>query len=184
MRINCVFSSTYSIDPGVDIDELKSVGSTWGSWKSWRSCSTDNVICHDYGKAKELLTRNFQFGCNFYLPREHFVNLGRPPNVKLYDGEFRQEVVEIEDIIALNLVSKSSDIILLFGFDLSAHPPVADRFEQHRVQNRLGLLRSAIVSDPGVQWVLVDHPKKIDKAYAEITNLACDVMKNVLQLLK
>ena len=86
MNIAWIVSSDYSLDPNIDIDDIKSVGPIWGSWRAWRSCAVDNVICDDASKAKELLARAFQAVCNFYLPRRHYQVLNRPQGAQWYDG--------------------------------------------------------------------------------------------------
>lgn len=183
MRINWVFAASCEIDPTVDINLVKNIGATWGSWKSWRSCETDNVVCNDLAKAKELLKRAFQAVCNFYVPRGYYEDLGRPVGLKLYDGQFAEQVNDIEDIISLHLVAGISDIVLLKGFDLRKPVPTNDRFEQHKIQNRLGMIRSVTQKYPEVQWVLVDHPGELDKGFQNLPNLTCDKLENVIQLL-
>lgn len=184
MRICWVFASDYTLDPGVDADQIKNIGSTWGGWKTWRPCATDNVICDDLPKARELLKRAFQAVCNFYIPRRYYQDLGRPMGLKFYDGTFDLEMDDPEDVIALHLVAKSSDIVLLAGFDLGRPVPKPDRFETHKIQNRLGMIRTVIQDNPTVQWVLIDHEGDLDKAFREIPNLTCDSMGNALQLLE
>lgn len=183
MRINWIYSSNYSPPLTIDLDVIKSVGPSWGSWKSWRACGTDNVICHDLAQGKALIQRNFQTMCNFYVPRGSYQDLNRPTGVKLYDGDFREEVDDLEDIIAMHLAVSMSDIVLLVGFNFGKKEPLADKFKQHRQQNRFGLTRQVIANNPTVQWVLVDHPTQIDKSYSELTNLTCDNIDNVLKLL-
>ena len=183
MRTNWVFSAKHSIGPEHDINTIKNIGATWGSWKSWRACGTDNVICHDHAKAQELLQRAFQSICNFYIPKKHYQDLGRPMGVRLYEGDFAEAVDDLEDIIAMYLVSGISDLVLLSGFNLSTPGPVSDRLAQHRIQNRMGLFYRIISASPKVQWVLVDHPGEIDQAYSKLPNLTCDKMQNVLKLL-
>ena len=183
MRISWVYSGGYSLDPSVDVNSVKQIGSTWGSWKTWRSCSTDNVICDDLAKNRELLKRAFQAVCNFWVPRRSYQDLARPMGVKFYDGNFDLEMQDIEDVIAMHLVSRSSDIVLLVGFDLSRPDPVEDRFEKHKIQNRLGSIRSVINDNPAVQWVLIDHERELDLAFQTLPNLTCDSMQNALQLL-
>lgn len=184
MRINWIYSATYNPEPEVDIESIKQTGPSWGSWRSWRACNTDNVICHNRPKAIDLVDREFYKNCNFYIPRKHFQEIGRPLGVKFYDGDFLELVDDLEDIVAMHLVASKSDIVLLAGFDLSTQNTPQDRFVQHRLKNRLGLMRSAFVNNPEIQWVLVDHPKEVDKAFSDLSNLTCDVMKNVLNLLK
>lgn len=183
MRINWVMASDYQLDPAVNADILKNVGPIWGSWRTWRNCATDNVICHDPSKAVDLIKRNFQKNCNFYIPESSLQIAGRPAGVHAYGGKFLHEVDNIEDIIALNLASAQSDIVIMMGFDLTTSIDTADKFEVHKRKNYLGLIRSLISTQPEIQWVLVDYDKKLDKSFKSIPNLTCDKFDNVLQLL-
>jgi hypothetical protein len=183
MRINWVFSEGYQLDPTIEIEMIKTVGPSWGSWRTWRACGTDNVICHDVTKARELLQRAFHAVCNFYLPAKNFADLGRPAHVQLYDGDYNQEVISIEDIISVHLAASQSDLVLLAGFNLSKPEVPADRFQRHRVANYHGLLRSAMASNVQTQWVVLDHAQDLDESYAKLSNLTCDSMQNALQLL-
>lgn len=183
MRINWVFAEGYQLDPAVDVESIKAVGPSWGSWRTWRACGTDNVVCHDVVKARELLQRAFHAVCNFYLPKKSFADLGRPGRVQLYDGDYTQEVISIEDIISVHLAAAQSDLVLLVGFDLSTTELPADRFQQHRIKNYHGLLRSAMSTNAQTQWVMIDHQPNLDPAYAKLPNLTCDSMQNALQLL-
>lgn len=183
MRVNWAVAKGYTIDPTVNVDKIKSIGPMWGSWQTWRSCATDNVICHSSSKARELLDRAFQAVCNFYVPRSEYEFLQRPVGVKLYEGSYREEVDDIEDIVALHLAGAVSDIVLMLGYDLGVLPDTEDRLERHRLTNRHGLMRSAIAGSAQTQWVAVDHHRNLDKAYQTITNLTCDTMESVLQLL-
>lgn len=183
MRVNWAVSRGYNLDPTVDIDRIKSVGPLWGSWQTWRACSTDNVICHSGAKARELLDRAFQAVCNFYVPRSEYEFLQRPIGVKLYEGSYHQELEDIEDIVALHLCAAVSDIVLLLGYDLGSLPETEDKLARHRMINRHGLIRSAIAGSAQTQWVAIDHPRDLDKAYQTLPNLTCDSMTSVLQLL-
>ncbi len=183
MNVSWIFNSLYHLDPTQDIETIKNIGATWGSWKTWRSCGTDNVICDDVIKCRELLKRQFQKECNFYIPKRYFQDLGRPVGVKFYEGEFTEQMDFVEDIISMQLVSGVSDIVLLMGFDLSKPPATNDQFLRHKIQNRLGLIRSTIVNNSQIQWVLVDHDNDLDKGFQNIPNLTCDKMENVIQLL-
>ena len=182
MRINWIVASDMVLDPAISADDLKTVGPIWGSWKSWRGCGNDNVICHDVIKAKQLLTRAFQAVCNLYLPRKYYRDLERPSGAKWYDGDFNQEVQDIEDVIAMHLASESSDLVLLLGFDLSS-PRIEDAMRTHRLINRLALIRQIMVSNPDIQWVLIDHAHDMDPAFDNLTNLTRDQFENVLKLL-
>lgn len=183
MRVNVVYAATTpALDAGVK-ERIKKIGPAWGSWKTWTACQTDNVICHDLAKARELCHRAIQAVCNFYLPEKFFQPLNRPQGVQFYQGDFQQEAHDLEDVIALHLVADRSDLVLLFGFDLSTPVQSSDRMENHRITNRMGLLRQILASTADVQWVLVDPVGEIDSAFGSISNLTCDTLHNVLQLL-
>lgn len=183
IRVNWVFGSHYQVDPSWDLDEMKSVGPFWGSWRTWRSCGTDNVICHDFSKCRELIQRQFQDNCNFYIPSHHYQGLGRPPNVTIYHGDFTAEVDHIEDIVACHLASDHCDIMLIVGFDLAQNEPTQDRYQNHKRHNHLSLMRSIILGKSAVQWVVLDHAKKFDDRFQNLPNLTCDTIANVLKLL-
>jgi hypothetical protein len=183
MQINWVFQSEYCIDPTWDPNAMKSVGPFWGSWRTWRSCATDNVICHDFAKAQELVHRGFQTQCNFHVPNRHFAALGRPTDLILYDGDFEREIDDIEDIVACHLASAQSEIVLLLGFDLTQPNDTLDRLQNHKNQNRLALLHGVMRSSDPVQWVAVDHPGSLEDRFRNLTNLTCDTIENVLKLL-
>jgi hypothetical protein len=182
MRINWVIATGHQFDPTVDVETLKQIGPIWGSWATWRGCATDNVICHNTAKAKELIKRKFQDGCNFYIPEKHYQELNRPTPVKLYGGAFEEQVTHIDDIISLHLATETSDLVLLVGFNFSEIVNPGDRFELHKIKNYYGLIHS-LVATSSVQFVLLDHAAELDKSYRDLTNLTCDTMENVLQLL-
>jgi hypothetical protein len=183
MRVNWAVAAGWRLDPAVNVNHIKGIGPMWGSWQTWRDCGTDNVICHSGAKARELLDRAFQAVCNFYVPRSEYEFLQRPVGVKLYEGQYQQEVDGIEDVIVLHLCAACSDIVLLLGYDLSSLPETTDRLAQHRLVNRHGLIRSVIAGSPKTQWVAIDHGRDLDRAYQDLPNLTCDSMTSVLQLL-
>lgn len=183
MRINWVFAASWVPDVTIDMNGAKNIGPSWGSWKSWRACGNDNVICHDRGRAQELLNRAFQAVCNFYVPRKYYQDLGRPLGVKLYDGDYLEETNDLEDIIAMHLAAANSDIVLLAGFELIKPAVSEDQFEMHKIRNRLGLIRQVISSHPNAQWVVIDHIGEMDQAFSNLPNLTCDSVENVLKLL-
>lgn len=182
VKISWVVAADHSLDPTVNVEQIKAVGPIWGSWRTWRGCGTDNVICHQQQKGRELLDRAFQAVCNFYIPRTLYESLSRPVGVRLYDGDFDRELDNIEDIVALHLAAASSDIVLLLGFDWTLPENVTDRFDKHKITNRHGLMRSAIAGRIQTQWVAIDCDQ-MDKSYQDLANLTCDTMQNALQLL-
>ena len=116
MEISWVLSEDYN-DPIVKSEQLKDIGSTWGSWKTWRSWSTDNVLCADNTKAQDLIKRAFHSVCNFYIPQKSYIFLNRPTGVKVFEGDFPDDFTKQEDVIAIHLCSQS-ELVLCMGFDL------------------------------------------------------------------
>jgi hypothetical protein len=182
MNIAWVLADGVALDPLLDMNILKNVGSCWGSWQTWRACQTDNVICNDPVKANDLITRKFQQTCNFYIPNSTFQQLGRPEIVRVYEGEFTHDVDHQDEIVAMHLASSSSDIVLLLGFDFAEQAVNPDRLQQHRAQNYRGLIRQAIKDNDHVQWLVVDHVGKIGPDLSILENLSQDTMSNVLAL--
>lgn len=175
MNISWVIAEGYQFDPLVDLNTIKDIGPIWGSWSTWRGCGTDNVICNDKDKAIGLIDRKFNEGCNFYVPDSVYQTLNNPTLVQRYGGEFQHDMEHTDDIVALNLASINSDIVLMLGFNLTNLVPSK--------QHYYGYALSAIKRDPNIQWVLIDHPAELDKNFQDLTNLTCDTLGNVLQLL-
>ena len=182
MNISWVLADSVLLDPTLDPADLKRVGPIWGSWRTWRACQTDNVICHDMQKAADLVKRQFQNNCNFYLPNSVHASLDRPDGVRLYEGDFVHDVDRQEEIVALHLAASTSDIVLLLGFDLTPLPTDTDRLLTHRAQHHRNLLRQAMVNYDQVQWVVVDHLGNLDPKLANLDNILLDTMQTVLNM--
>ena len=182
MNIAWVLADSATFDPDIEIERLKKIGSFWGSWRTWRGCQTDNVICNDYAKVTDLLKRNFQQKCNFYLPKQYYQSLNRPDRVRLYEGTFVHDVDNQDEIVAMHLAASNNDIVLLLGFDLSEPNTNTDKLLEHRARNYRGLVRQVIKDNSHVQWVLVDHAGSIMKDLTDLENLVIDNMKSVLSL--
>lgn len=184
MNIQWVLADTLILDPMVDLDRMKCGGAFWGSWKTWRACKTDNVICHDMNKAQELIKREFQHTCNFYIPNSTYLSLNRPTGVRLYEGDFMgNNVTNQDEIVAMNLAASISDVVLLLGFDFSETPPLSDKLEDVKAKHYRGLVYQAIKSRPDVQWILVDHVNEIRTELSSLPNLGKDTFDNVLAIL-
>jgi hypothetical protein len=184
VNINWVLADELSLAPGIDLDQLKSAGSFWGSWKTWRAYTTDNVVCHDRTKAQELIKRNFQTECNLYIPNSSYTIFGRPQGVKVYEGDFMgHEVYNQDELVALNLVATASDVVLLLGFDWSNKEPLENKIEEICARNYRGLVEQAIKSRPAVQWVVIDHPGELRSDLAQLDNVSTDTLDNVLAFL-
>jgi hypothetical protein len=182
MNISWVLADSATADPAVDIAKLKQLGSFWGSWRTWRAWQTDNVICYDQSKADELIKRNFQNNCNFYIPNSVYTSLDRPDNVRLYEGEFVHDVDRQEEIVAIHLAATTSDIVLLYGFDLTELKPNPDRLLSHKAHHHRNHIRQAIKDFDQVQWVVVDHAGKLDPNLANLSNVVTDNLEIVLAL--
>jgi len=181
MRVCWVIADTFD-DPLIEPTRLANIGSTWGSWRTWRAWNTDNVLCNDANKAQDLIKRAFQAVCNLYIPKKAYVELQRPVGIKLYEGEFPTEFDAVEDIVAMHLVSSSSDLVLLLGFDLT-EPDTSDAYEKHKRKNYLAAFAAAVRMYPETQWVVLDHPDQFANNLSDLENITCDTYENVLQLL-
>jgi hypothetical protein len=182
MNISWVLADSTIADPTLEINELKNLGAFWGSWRTWRAFQTDNVICHDQRKADELVKREFQKNCNFYIPNSIYASIGRPQGVRLYEGAFVHDVDHEEEIVAMHLAATTSEIVLLFGFDLTELPSTSDRLIAHRAQHRRNHIHQAIKQYDQIQWVVVDHVEELDPALTKLPNLVTDTMQAVLAL--
>lgn len=180
MNISWVISDTAELDPTIDLVGMKNLGSIWGSWRTWRQYQTDNVICYDMLKAVELVKRNFQKSCNFYVPNSIYADIQRPSDVRVFEGTFVHDVERQEEIVAMHLAASVSDIVLLYGFDFSAQPVNPDKLLEHRAHNYRGLTKQAIKDNPTVQWVAIDHAQDFRKDLLELTNLGKDTLSNIL----
>lgn len=182
MNISWVLADSATADPTVDIAELKRIGAFWGSWRTWRAFQTDNVICHDQKKADDLIKRNFQTNCNFYIPNSVYTSLDRPDGVRLYEGAFVHEVDHPEEIVAIHLAATTSDIVLLSGFDLTELTPDPDRLGSYRAQHHRNHIRQAIKDFGQTQWVIVDHAGELDPNLVILDNISTDTLQAVLEL--
>jgi hypothetical protein len=181
-KISWVLSDSTALDPTYDIDDLKRLGAFWGSWQTWRSCQTDNVVCHDQVKAAELIKRQFQTRCNFYMPDTVYANLDRPEGVRVYAGEFVHDVIRQEEIVALHLAATTSDIVLLLGWDLTELEKDPDRLINNQQLHHRNMIRQAFMTYNEVTWVVVDHPESIDPNIAILENVVTDTLNTVLEL--
>jgi hypothetical protein len=183
-KISWVLADTTVFDPAENLDELKRLGAFWGSWNIWRSCQIDNVVCHDQSKASELIKRNFQTRCNFYVPDSVYISLERPEGVKVYAGEFVHDVIRQEEIVALHLAATTSDIVLLYGWNLAKLDleTESDRLHANYLTHHRNMVRQAFVTYNQVTWVVVDHPEPLDPNIAQLENIVTDSLTTVLEL--
>lgn len=181
MRVSWVVSENFA-STHITPEQLKNIGSVWGSWRTWRAWHTDNVLCDDASKAQELIQRAFHSVCNFYTANKNYAQLGRPPGVNLYEGNFPGTLDRPEEIIAMHLVAEQNDLVLLLGFDLT-DKVFDDKLENHKQLNYINAFRATINTYPETQWVLIDHPEPITKKIT-LSNLTQDSFDSVMSLLK
>ena len=183
-KLSWVLADTTIFDPADDLNDFKRLGAFWGSWSIWRSCQVDNVVCHDQSKADELIKRNFQNRCNFYVPDSVYVSLERPNGVRVYAGEFVHDVIRQEEIVALHLAASTSDIVLLYGWDLTELElkKDSDRLQANQLMHHRNMVRSALESYNQTTWVIVDHTGSLDPMIAQLDNVVTDTLATVLEL--
>ena len=181
-KFSWVLADSVELDPTVELDKFKQIGPLWGSWRTWRACQTDNVICHDQTKAVDLIKRNFQTQCNFYIPDSVYVSLERPDGVRVYAGEFVHDVIRQEEIVALHLAASTNDIVLLYGWDLTELVPDEDKLLANQKLHHRNMIRQAIINYNQVTWVIVDHDAPLDPNIAKLENVVTDSLNTVLEL--
>ena len=180
MKISWVLANSTVIDPTVDIEKLKNIGPLWGSWRTWRSYNTDNVVCYTEPDVRNLIAKNFHNLCNLYIPDWLYSAVDRPPNVKLYQGEFHQTIDNPDEIVSMHLASSTSNIVLLIGFDLSPRNLDQDKLAKHKWHNYIQYFINIVKSNPDIQWVVVDHGPDIEKEVSKLSNLQFDTLPTIL----
>jgi len=183
MNICWVLADNTVLDPTLNITTLKDIGPIWGSWKTWRAYGTDNVVCHNQSQAVDLIKRDFQNTCNFYIHNDAYQFLNSPSNVRLYQGQFPDQIDNPDEIISMHLSASQNDIVLLIGFDWTKKPKLTDRLLEHRAHIYRTLVGHTIRNNPDVQWVLVDHAPDLIPDLVKLSNLTQDTFSNIVKML-
>ena len=181
MRVSWAIADNFA-DLNVDPDKLTDIGSTWGSWRTWRAWNTDNVLCCDGNKTKDLIARAFQAVCNLYIKNSHFAEAGRPMGVNLFEGEYTAEFDNQEEVITLHLLASQNDIVLLLGYNVEDCDST-DQMQKHKRTNYLNAMYSVCKMNEDVQWVFIDYPTNLPERFDDLENVTCDSFENVLELL-
>jgi len=170
----------------VSREVLTSVGPIWGPLSKWREYQSDNTVCYDLREAKKMINRAFHAVTHFYVPKNQYIDLGRPVGVRLFEGEFKDNAVaNKEDIILMNLVASNNDIVLMLGFDLTPVDeelnPVEQRYQKAYRHN----IKTIISENSNTQFVLVNYGKKtkLAKNFTDLENLTRDSIESVVDLL-
>ena len=165
------------------IGTLQDVAPTWGSCSIYNNYSIDNVICNDIKQAERLIQHNVQDSVNFYMPQEDCSTLGNPPNIKTFQGSFNDTNINFkDDIVTLNVVTATYDIILLLGFKFTKPKAKAEQLEQHKQLAYLHNIKTIIKDNKDKQFVLVNYKGKLSADLDSIENLSRDTLANVLEL--
>lgn len=177
MRCNWIIGPNTPILDINTVDRMHDVAPIWSSVTSMQPGIADNLVCHDTLTGELMLRKNYGAIYNLYVP-QCLASLGLPCRASYYQGEFDGDVSGIEDVICLHLVLPVSDIILAVGFDLSAK---SAKHDITAMQNRLGMIRQLMTTDPEMQWILIGSENKIHDTFRNLPNVSCDTMKNVLE---
>jgi hypothetical protein len=87
-----------------------------------------------------------------------------------------------EERVAIHAAATTSDIVLLFGFDLTELDPTPDRLLAHKAHHHRNHIRQPIKDFAQVQWVIVDHMDDLDPNLANLPNVVTDSLQAVLAL--
>jgi hypothetical protein len=168
------------IDPVV----IKDTGTSWGSWLTHSIYSPDNCICSNTTEAKALIQHSIQDVCTLYIMKESYSHLGKPAGVKLFNGQFKNNLISNkDDIIALNLAVPEADLVLLAGFNFG---PLLNTDEKGPREARLEYyfnVREIIQGHPQTQFVLVEYTGGLASWAQELDNLTEDTVESVKNLL-
>jgi len=166
-----------------EIEQLQEVAPTWGSCSIYNNYNVDNIICNDIKQSKRLIQHNIQNEVNFYMPNDNFSTLGNPPNIKTFQGAFKDPNINFkDDIVTLNVVTATYDIILLLGFKFTKPKAKAEQLEQHKQLAYLHNIKTIIKDNKDKQFVLVNYKGKLSADLDSIENLSRDTLANVLEL--
>lgn len=168
----------------VEIGTLQDVAPTWGSCSIYNDYSVDNVICNDIKQAERLIQHNVHDSVNFYMPQEDYSTLGNPANIKTFQGAFDDPNINFkDDIVTLNVVTATYDIILLLGFKFTKPKAKAEQLDKHKQLAYLHNIKTIIKDNEDKQFVLVNYKGKLSKDFDSIENLSRDSLANVLELI-
>jgi hypothetical protein len=169
----------------IDITTLQEGAPTWGSCSVYGNYNVDNIICNDIKHAERMVNQNIQSSANLYIPQDNFSVLGNPPNIKTFQGSFNDGNINFkDDIVTMNIVASTYDIILLLGFKFTKPKPKDDKLTQHKQLAYLHNIKTIVESNEDKQFVLVNYKGKLSKEFDDIENLSRDSLANVLELVQ
>ena len=184
MKIAWLFSEQLAKTAKLDESAIKENAPTWGSCTVLGQFPVDNIICNNIKTVKALVDRDVQKQTNLFVPQKHINQLGNPPNLKGFQGEFKDTNINFkDDIIGLNIVASMYDIVLLVGFKFTK-PKSKDKLVQHKQFAYIHNVQTIIKQNPDKQFVLVNQKGKLSAEFDELENLTRDSLSNVLELIQ
>jgi hypothetical protein len=118
------------------------------------------------------------------MPQEDCSTLGNPANIKTFQGAFDDPNINFkDDIVTLNVVTATYDIILLLGFKFTKPKAKAEQLDKHKQLAYLHNIKTIIKDNEDKQFVLVNFKGKLSKDFDSIENLSRDSLANVLELI-
>lgn len=177
MNIAWVLAEHSLLPADVPNDLMRQLAPIWGSWRNIRGFGVDNAICYDSAQSHRLLDQGYADLCNLYVSLEVKKDVENP-RVKVFGGSLDFDIDSRDDIVSLHLAASTNQIVLLIGFDLAEI-----KNSTQKRQDYLELVYQTMNQYPGVQWVVVDHPQPLWSKLQGLSNITCDSMTNVLNLL-
>lgn len=183
MKVSWIISEDISADL-IDPQIIKDTGVSWGSWKIARTYTPDNCICTRNTEASPLIQHGFQNTCNLYITQASFKSLGNPANVRLFNGQFKNNnISNKDDIVALNLAVANMDIVLLAGFNFRPLLNTDDKPNRLAREEYYFNVREIIKAFPTTQFVMVEYMHELASWAHELDNLTLDTIDSVKNLL-
>lgn len=184
MKIAWLFSEQLSKTAKLNKSAIKENAPTWGSCNILNQFPIDNIICNNIKTVKTLVDREVQKQTNLFVPQKYISKLGNPPNLKGFQGEFKDtNINNKDDIIGLNVVANMYDIVLLVGFKFTK-PKSKDKLVQHKQFAYIHNVQAIIKENPNKQFVLVNQKGKLSAEFEALENLTRDSLSNVLELIQ
>lgn len=175
MNISWVLAEYAILPANISAQTLNSVAPVWSSWRNVRGYQVDNAVCYDTQTAQQLINHDWHQLCNLYVPTELQQQIEKSP-VYSFGGTFDLDLTSKDDIVCLHLAASQNQVVLLLGFDFTvSNNPAQITY--------LDLIYSTINLYPDVQWVLVNQSDNLYNKFKQLTNLTCDSIHNVLNLL-
>ena len=182
MKICWVVQKDYDPTGGTGADKMKELCTVWGSHESWRRCRTDNCVVEDFAEARRLLDRDFNLKTNLWTHEENYDDLGRPEALSLHKITIDETLKDKNDLVALALAGARYDLVMCIGFDISFHKEITDKLELHEHKRYLSAIANIVRGFNQTQFVFIDPPADPSENFAELPNITCDNIQNVLTL--